>query len=161
MKILKPMYASLFVALIFLAACSQQEKITTDASKLELTDASELELLVYKSPKCGCCAGWVSYMKENGFTVTVKELGNLDPIKKQYNIPDDMLSCHTSVIGKYFVEGHVPVEAVKKLIAEQPDIDGIALPGMPAGTAGMGGVKQGAYTIYAIKNGQATEYTKV
>ena len=58
---------------------------------------------------------------------------SLHSIKQKYNIPLEMQSCHTTIIGKYFIEGHVPLEAVNKLLKEQPDIDGIALPGMPIG----------------------------
>lgn len=119
------------------------------------------EVTVYKSPNCGCCGGYVQYLKDNGLNVKVVEKANLDPLKEEHGIPDDMLSCHTSVIGKYFVEGHVPIEAVKKLIAEQPDVDGIALPGMPAGSAGMQGVKSAPFVVFAVKDGQSSEFVRV
>lgn len=129
------------------------------SAQIKMLDGTEIT--VYKSPNCGCCSGYIQHLKENGLTVKIVEKADLDPIKKQHNIPDDMLSCHTSTIGKYFVEGHVPIEAVKKLIDEQPDIDGIALPGMPAGSAGMPGIKNALFVVYAIKNGQSFEFTKV
>jgi hypothetical protein len=69
-----------------------------------------------------------------------------------------MRSCHTLTIGGYFIEGHVPVEAVRKLLDEQPPIDGIALPGMPAGSPGMGGDKAHSFVIYAITDGEAEEF---
>ncbi len=119
------------------------------------------EITIYKSPSCGCCGGYVQYLKDADFTVNVVEKANLDPVKKEQGIPDDMLSCHTAVIGNYFIEGHVPIEAVKKLLAEKPDIDGIALPGMPAGSPGMHGAKSGQWTVYAIKNGESTVFLKV
>lgn len=127
----------------------------------EIASLDGTEVTVYKSPNCGCCGGYVQYLKDNGLSVKVIEKADMDPIKKQHNIPDDMLSCHTSVIGKYFVEGHVPIEAVKKLIAEQPDVDGIALPGMPAGSAGMHGAKNAPFIVYAIKDGQSFEFVRV
>jgi hypothetical protein len=67
---------------------------------------------------------------------------NVDEVKDRLNIPEELWGCHTSVIGDYFIEGHVPVAAIEKLLAEQPDIDGIALPGMPSGAPGMTGTKQ-------------------
>lgn len=75
-------------------------------------------------------------------------------VKEAYGVPSAMTSCHTSDIGGYFVEGHVPMGAIDKLLAEQPNIDGIALPGMPAGSPGMGGVQEGPLVVYAVKGGE-------
>ncbi len=83
---------------------------------------------------------------------------NVDEIKDRLNIPQDMWSCHTAVIGGYFVEGHVPVAAIRKLLEEQPEIDGIALPGMPAGSPGMGGSKEEPFVIYAVADGAVKEF---
>ncbi len=89
-------------------------------------------------------------------------MDDLAPIKDKYNIPRQLQSCHTSIIGDYFVEGHVPVEAIARLIAEKPDIAGIALPGMPSGSPGMPGAKQGTWTIQAVgKDGAVTEFMKI
>ena len=82
----------------------------------------------------------------------------MSAIKNQHQIPSNMESCHTAIIDNYFVEGHVPVEAVEKLLTEKPDIDGISLPEMPAGTPGMPGTKQGDWQIYSLKNNQISEY---
>jgi hypothetical protein len=65
-----------------------------------------------------------------------------------------MRSCHTSTIGRYFVEGHVPFAAIQQLMEQRPDIDGISLPGMPAGSPGMGGDLEGPLVVYAIDDGQ-------
>ena len=54
-------------------------------------------------------------------------------------IPDTAASCHTAVIDSYAIEGHVPAEAIRRLLAERPDAIGLALPGMPANAPGMGG----------------------
>lgn len=69
-----------------------------------------------------------------------------------------MQSCHTTLVSEYFVEGHVPVEAIWKLLEEQPPIDGIALPGMPSGSPGMGGDKEKPLVIYSILDGKAEEF---
>lgn len=79
-------------------------------------------------------------------------------IKAGYKIPRDMESCHTTVIGDYFVEGHVPIKAVEKLLNEKPNIEGIALPGMPSGSPGMSGAKVEKFKIYAISNGTARSF---
>ena len=86
---------------------------------------------------------------------------NVDEVKDRLNIPEELWGCHTSVIGDYFIEGHVPVAAIEKLLAEQPDIDGIALPGMPSGAPGMTGTKQEPFVIYAVADGVAREFVTI
>lgn len=115
---------------------------------------------VYKSPSCTCCAGYVSELERQGFDVDVVQ-GNVDAIKQRYHIPAAKQSCHTTVIGNYVIEGHVPMQAVKKLLAEQPDVDGIGLPGMPIGTPGMPGPKTAPYRVYALTNGKTTEWMTI
>ncbi|WP_244531627.1 DUF411 domain-containing protein [Halogranum amylolyticum] len=78
-------------------------------------------------------------------------------VKEKYGVPEDLRSCHTLVLEDYVVEGHVPVQVIGRLLTETPSIDGVALPGMPAGTPGMGGTKQGPWTVYAIGGEQARE----
>ena len=82
-------------------------------------------------------------------------------IKEDLDIPEDMWSCHTSLVGGYYVEGHVPVEAIRKLLAEQPEIDGIALPGMPQGSPGMSGRKEGPFVIYSIADVIVQEFVTI
>ncbi len=103
----------------------------------------------------------MEYLEDRGFLVEVTETQNMEPIKKKYNIPQDMQSCHTMVIGDYFVEGHVPIEAINRLLAENPQIDGIALPAMPSGSPGMPGIKHGSFTIYALSDGVPSVFTKL
>lgn len=92
---------------------------------------------VYKSPSCGCCTEWVSYMRDQGFPVEVESKLNLNPVKSQMGIPSSLEACHTAVVDGYVVEGHVPAEEVKRLLQERPDVQGLAVPGMPAGSPGM------------------------
>lgn len=94
-------------------------------------------VIVHKSPTCGCCGAWVEHMRSAGFEVEVRESDDLDPIKKSLGVPADKASCHTAQVGDYFVEGHVPADDVKRLLAEHPDARGLAVPGMPAGSPGM------------------------
>ena len=136
---------------VVLAGCASQTVNTNKA----------VAITVYKSQSCGCCGGYISALEGAGYDVTTKVLPDVSPIKTEHNIPQDVWSCHTSIVGKYFVEGHVPLEAVAKLVREQPDIDGIALPGMPAGSPGMSGIKSAPFVVLALKNGQETEFMKV
>ena len=108
-----------------------------DASAI--TKASKYNVEVFKTPSCGCCYGYVLFLEKKQFKVKQTDMRSLQTIKKKHNIPLEMQSCHTTILGKYFIEGHVPIEAINKLLKEQPDIDGIALPGMPIGTPGMPG----------------------
>ena len=75
-------------------------------------------------------------MTAHGFTVESTEEADLSAFKEARGVPRDAWSCHTAVIDGYTVEGHVPVEAIEDLLTDRPDIDGIALPGMPPGRLG-------------------------
>ena len=116
---------------------------------------------VFKTPSCGCCFGYVLFLEEKKFKVKQTDMRSLHTIKQKYNIPEEMQSCHTTIMGKYFIEGHVPFEAVNKLLKEQPDIDGIALPGMPIGTPGMPGDKDEPYVIYQLKDGKSSVFMTI
>lgn len=108
---------------------------------------------VYKSPWCGCCEVWTEAVEAAGYTVVVEDMEDLSAIKAQAGVPDDMQACHTAVIGddrKYIIEGHVPLEAIDKMMSERPDIRGIAVPGMPQGSLGMGEDPDAQYTVYAL-----------
>ena len=94
-------------------------------------------MVVTKNASCGCCGAWVERMRANGFRVEVHDVDNLDLIKTRLGIPAGKGSCHTAEIGGYFVEGHVPADDVRRLLAERPDAKGITVPGMPLGSPGM------------------------
>ena len=116
---------------------------------------------VFKTPSCGCCYGYVLFLEKEKYNVKQTDMRSLHSIKQKYNIPLEMQSCHTTIMGKYFIEGHVPFEAVNKLLKEQPDIDGIALPGMPIGTPGMPGDKEEPYVIYQLKDGKSSVFMTI
>lgn len=119
------------------------------------------KITIYKSPTCGCCGNYSAYLEKQGFDVEVVETNDIASIKTEHNIPHDLQSCHTAIIDGYFVEGHVPVEAINKLLAEKPEIDGIGLPGMPAGSPGMPGFKQEEFQIYSLSDSTAGEFLKI
>lgn len=100
-------------------------------------DASLPHMVVHKSASCGCCGSWVEHMRTAGFQVEVRESDNLNPIKERVGVPLAKGSCHTAEVGGYFVEGHVPAQDIKRLLAQKPDAKGLVLPGMPAGSPGM------------------------
>ena len=130
--------------------------------KNALADINNKQIVeVFKTPSCGCCYGYVLFLEEEKFNVKQTDMRSLHTIKQKYNIPVEMQSCHTTIMGKYFIEGHVPFEAIDKLFKELPDIDGIALPGMPIGTPGMPGDKDEPYVIYQLKDGKFSVFTTI
>ena len=114
-------------------------------------------MTVYKSPSCGCCKSWVALVKGAGFDVKVVDLDDLSEIKRTAGVPSDLQTCHTALVGKYVVEGHVPPDLIHKLLSEQPKITGLAVPGMPVGSPGMeqGSAKQ-AFAVMAFTRGGGT-----
>lgn len=124
-------------------------------------ETSGIPVTMYKSSSCGCCVGHAAELERNGFDVEIIPTYDMKSIKTKYNIPPEMESCHTAIVGNYFVEGHVPIKAINKLLEENPDIDGISLPGMPAGSPGMPGVKSGEWIIYSLSNGSYSEFMRI
>jgi hypothetical protein len=112
--------------------------------------APPIRATLYKNPQCTCCEGYAQYLEKNGFKVDVKPTNDLAEISRNAGVPEDLEGCHTMFVGGYVVDGHVPVEVIRKLIAEKPDIAGITLPGMPSGSPGMTGPKTEPWTIYSV-----------
>lgn len=135
------------------------ESVESKTAEGEMTALllTERQAIVYKEPNCGCCNGYIAELEKQGFSVEVKSQDTA-PVKERYGIATDKQSCHTMVIGGYFVEGHVPLVAVEKLLSERPEIDGIGLPGMPTGTPGMPGMKQAPYEIYQKKGNNFSQF---
>lgn len=115
-------------------------------------------LVVHKSPSCGCCGLWVEHMQQAGFQMKVRDTNALNPIKERLGVPDGKGSCHTAEVAGYVIEGHVPADDVKRLLAERPDAKGLVLPGMPLGSPGMETPdgRSEAYTVELIANDGAT-----
>jgi hypothetical protein len=113
---------------------------------------------LYKNPQCGCCEGYADYLRDNGFEVTVKPTHDLPLLHRQHGVPEALVGCHTTLLDGYVVEGHVPINAVLRMLTERPAIKGISLPGMPAGSPGMSGEKAEPFMIYEIGDGPAKIY---
>jgi len=111
---------------------------------------------LFKNPQCSCCEGYADYLRQNGFQVDVKPTNDLAEISRKAGVPVELQGCHTMFIGDYVIDGHVPVNIVRKLLAERPAIAGITLPGMPMGSPGMVGAKTEKFVVYALtKDGKA------
>lgn len=100
--------------------------------------AAQPEITVYKSPTCGCCEAWVEYLRAEGFQVKAIDQKELNSLKKRLGVEPEMASCHTAVVDGYVLEGHVPAAPIRRLLAERPGIKGLAVPGMPLNSPGMG-----------------------
>lgn len=116
-----------------------------------VAEAAPVAVTVYKSPTCGCCGKWIEHMEENGFVVTAIDTDRVNQIKDREGVPALLSSCHTSLVDGYAVEGHVPADVVRKLLAERPEVDGLGVRGMPAGSPGMeqGGKKE-PYAVFSF-----------
>lgn len=140
-----------------------RSKRTTAAGELRgaaLTAAPPGKL--FKNPQCSCCEAYASYLRHNGATLRVVATNDLAEIARNAGISEELEGCHTMFMGDYFVSGHVPVEAITKLLSERPNIKGITLPGMPSGSPGMQGPKEAPFTIVAItKDGSSSVYMTV
>lgn len=114
---------------------------------------------VVKDPNCECCTAWVEHLQANGFAVTVEEMhaGLLVAFKAERGVPLDLQSCHTAEVGGYIIEGHVPAGDIVHLLSERPEALGLAVPGMPYGSPGMGPeVEREAYEVVLFQADGAT-----
>lgn len=109
------------------------------AASCSVAYAAGESITVYKDKNCGCCGAWIEHLRAAGFNVTAVNSDDMGAVKKRFSVPQTMGSCHTAIVDKtgQVIEGHVPAAAVSKLIARR-DVKGIAVPGMPANSPGMG-----------------------
>jgi len=132
------------------------------AASFIATGAMAAEMVVYKSPYCGCCEEWAEALKASGIPLRMENVEDMDTLKASYKVPDDVWSCHTAVADGYVFEGHVPLEAVNRVLSEHPDITGIAVPGMPSGSLGMGEDPSASYDVIALnKDGSQSVYMEI
>lgn len=94
-------------------------------------------IVLHKSPTCACCQRWADHLVAAGFEVQVKTSANLAQVRKELGVPKDLASCHSAQVNGYILEGHVPADAVMRLLQERPRASGLAVPAMPAGSPGM------------------------
>lgn len=121
--------------------------------------ARAADVVVYKSPTCGCCKDWISHLKESGYSMEVHDRRDMSPIKMEMGVPRQLQSCHTAKVGGYVIEGHVPADVIARLLKEKPDIKGLAVPGMPMGSPGMEGPRKDPYDVMTFQeNGKTAVY---
>ena len=122
--------------------------------------STDNRMLVMKDPNCGCCGAWIEVLEAAGFKVTIELSAGtaLMRYKSENGIPEAMASCHTARIGGYMLEGHVPVADIHRLLEERPEAIGLAVPGMPYGSPGMGPESEReAYEVLLIRKDGTSE----
>jgi hypothetical protein len=144
---MKPLYHQLVLVMIAAAACGGSNETTSQRPSNELGQteavaatndlATSTKVKVYKPTFCGCCANWVEHLRTAGFEVEVQETDELEVVKSELGVPSELESCHTAEVEGYVIEGHVPADVITRLLTERPEVRGIAVPGMPAGSPGM------------------------
>lgn len=122
-------------------------------------------LVVYKSSTCGCCTKWVDHVRDSGYAVVTHDIDDLVALnakKQELGVPVGRGSCHTATVRGYTIEGHVPADLIRKLIAEQPrGVRGLAVPGMPVGSPGMEGMFSQEYDVLSFdENGNVAVYAR-
>lgn len=116
-------------------------------------------MTVHKDPNCGCCTDWARHMRDAGFAVRVEDAADIASVRKRLGIPPGLAGCHTAEVGGYLVEGHVPAAAVRRLLSERPNANGIAVPGMPVGSPGMeSGRPPQPYTVVLFRTDGETPF---
>lgn len=130
--------------------------------------ADDAEIVVYKTPYCGCCKKWLAQLEATGLSVRAIDVDSTAPVQSEVGVPRELRSCHTAKVGDYWVEGHVPPDLVVELLKNKPEnIAGLSVPGMPIGSPGMEGANpqryevlhvttDGKIEVHAVRDGKAT-----
>ena len=124
--------------------------------------ANAATMTVYKSPSCGCCGKWVEHVEKHGFTVKTVPTDDMAAVKQRLKVPATLASCHTTIVGGYVIEGHVPAADIKRLLTQKPKARGIAVAGMPMGSPGMehGNHREPFATMLIGTNGKASVFAR-
>jgi hypothetical protein len=159
----------IIAAALLLAGCGDPETGNGSDEVAEAVAAraaaSPADVVVYKSPTCGCCEGWIDHLREAGYTVEAVDMpryAELAATKEAAGVPGDLGSCHTAVVEGYTIEGHVPADVIARLLRERPEIKGLSVPGMPIGSPGMEGPNPEVYDVIAFTaEGERTVFERV
>ena len=149
----------IWVALIVHSISVSYAQSVWDA-KTENLSKDNSDIVVYRSPTCGCCGKWLAHLNAHGFNVTDNVVNDVQEIKDQFGVNPSLASCHTAIINGYVIEGHVPAGDIKAMLKNKDNIKGLAVPGMVAGTPGMEmGDRRSPFKVIAFDaNGQLKVY---
>ena len=131
--------------------------------RLAVAAKQKVRVEVWKDPNCGCCKDWIAYLEREGFAVVSHDTGNASA-RRRLGMPSKYGSCHTATVDGYVIEGHVPVEDIRRLLAQRPDAIGLAVPGMPVGSPGMDGAIYGGrkdpYDVLLVRRDGSAEVAR-
>jgi len=147
---------------VILAGLTAMAVVAAVAQQPARQQAAAGVMTVYKTPTCGCCKLWMEHMTAAGFQVRGVDMEDITEVKQASGVPMRLRTCHTAIVDGYVVEGHVPADLVKKMLAEKPKVTGIVVPGMPVGSPGMeqGDMKDPYEVLLFDKAGKTTVYAK-
>ncbi len=152
-----PSLAALAAAGALITGCTAPADPTPEAGPddAELRAVAEdVEFVVHRTETCGCCGEYEDHLADHGFEIRQEMYDDLRPVRREAGVPDAEASCHTGEVAGYAVEGHVPMEAIHELLEERPDVDGIALAGMPPGSPGMPGEQEEEFVVTLVDDGE-------
>jgi hypothetical protein len=117
------------------------------------------EITVYRNASCGCCKGWIKHLQDHNFAVTDVTVDDVDRFKQQFDVPPRAASCHTAVVDGIAIEGHVPAQDIKRLLAQRGDVRLLTVPAMPSGTPGMDfeGAPRDPFRVYSVSEDDRVE----
>jgi hypothetical protein len=119
------------------------------------------KVTVYRSKTCGCCSKWVEHLQKAGFDVTVHVVDSVENAPGRDRVPTELRSCHVASVKRYVIEGHVPADVIRDLLKRSPELEGLAVPGMPAGSPGMESPNPQPYEVIAWeRTGKKTTFAK-
>ncbi|MGB0466637.1 MAG: DUF411 domain-containing protein [Pontibacterium sp.] len=109
-------------------------------------------ITVYRSATCGCCKDWISHLKDHNFLVNDVVVKDVAVHKTRLDVPPQGASCHTAEVNGKVIEGHVPAQDIKRLLASESSIRLLTVPGMPSGGPGMDaeGAREDAFKVYSV-----------
>jgi hypothetical protein len=149
------------------AETSAQVQALADAgvnrTPIPLDATDPIAMRVYSSPTCGCCSLWVEHLEANGFEVETQYREDMGAVKAAFGVSQRLASCHTGIVNGYLIEGHVPADDIRRLLAEVPaGVRGLAVPGMPIGSPGMEmGDRVDPYDVLAVgASGEITVFSR-
>ena len=158
-----------------LAGCSRESDGTAETNRTSTAagtlapgerpaanGSQSIRLAMFRDPGCGCCGKWAEIARSAGFEISISDRADMAAFKRAQGLPEQLASCHTTLVDGYVVEGHVPIPAVQRLLRERPSIKGIAVPGMPLGSPGMevpNGTKEAFEVLAFDAAGKVTPFT--
>ena len=144
MKYMVGLLLTLFLSPSFAADEFWKQGITED----------RLQITVYRNASCGCCKGWIAHLEEHNFDVEDVTVEDVNQYKEKLNVPPNAASCHTAIVNGVAIEGHVPAQDIKRLLAGDHNIRLLAVPGMPSGSPGMDmpGAPKHAFTVFSVSS---------